>query len=112
MFRLFREPTASELQASQLAHAERDLLTHAAAREYHSHLERMLKERINRLRAPAEHDDCFVSDEELRQHHSSGGHYLSQDNMYRGGQFANPPGGQQDRTSVYPEEWGTAGAPK
>jgi hypothetical protein len=42
-------PTPLELASSELEDARRDLLKHAAMREYYAALEEMLKERIERL---------------------------------------------------------------
>ena len=47
--RLWRTPTALEIAARELEQAKRDLLTHAAQREYYMAIEEMLGVRVARL---------------------------------------------------------------
>lgn len=49
IFRIFAKPTALEIAARELEQAKRDLLAHAAYREYYMALEEMLGVRIARL---------------------------------------------------------------
>lgn len=49
--KLFAKPSHTELAQRELDDAQRDLLTAQACREHYQHTERMLFDRINRLKA-------------------------------------------------------------
>lgn len=47
---VFREPSPREVAERQLRDAMRDRLQHASLREYHAAMQKMLEQRIERLR--------------------------------------------------------------